>query len=93
MLAFRHVTQMQDLSVVVGYAGTGKSTMLGEARAAWEAEGYQVRGAALSGIAAEQLEARRRDRQPDGAQPAVPVGAGPGGADRAATCWWWTRPG
>jgi Ti-type conjugative transfer relaxase TraA len=56
-LAFRHVTQMQDLSVVVGYAGTGKSTMLGEARAAWEAEGYQVRGAALSGIAAEQLEA------------------------------------
>jgi len=57
VLAFRHVTQMQDLSVVVGYAGTGKSTMLGEARAAWEAEGYQVRGAALSGIAAEQLEA------------------------------------
>ena len=56
-LAFRHVTQMQDLSVVVGYAGTGKSTMLGEARAAWEADGYQVRGAALSGIAAEQLEA------------------------------------
>jgi len=57
VLAYRHVTQMQDLSVVVGYAGTGKSTMLGEARAAWEAEGYQVRGAALSGIAAEQLEA------------------------------------
>jgi Ti-type conjugative transfer relaxase TraA len=56
-LAFRHVTQTQDLSVVVGYAGTGKSTMLGEARAAWEADGYQVRGAALSGIAAEQLEA------------------------------------
>jgi Ti-type conjugative transfer relaxase TraA len=37
VLAFRHVTQAQDLSVVVGYAGTGKSTMLGEARAAWEA--------------------------------------------------------
>jgi len=57
VLAFRHVTQAQDLSVVVGYAGTGKSTMLGEARAAWEAEGFHVRGAALSGIAAEQLEA------------------------------------
>jgi len=54
--AYRHMTQMQDLSVVVGYAGTGKSTMLGEARAAWESEGYQVRGAALSGIAAQQLE-------------------------------------
>ena len=56
-VAVQHVTSGPDLALVVGYAGTGKSAMLGVARAAWEAEGYTVRGAALSGIAAEGLEA------------------------------------
>lgn len=54
--ALAHITASKDLSLVVGYAGTGKSAMLGVAREAWEAEGYTVRGAALSGIAAESLE-------------------------------------
>ena len=54
--AFDHVTKAQGISVVIGYAGTGKSSMLGVAREAWEDAGYTVRGAALSGIAAENLE-------------------------------------
>ncbi|MBA4043611.1 MAG: Ti-type conjugative transfer relaxase TraA [Erythrobacter sp.] len=54
--AFEHVTGERGLCVVVGYAGTGKSAMLGVAREAWESAGYTVRGAALSGIAAEGLE-------------------------------------
>ncbi|MCK8787869.1 Ti-type conjugative transfer relaxase TraA [Roseomonas sp. NAR14] len=55
--ALRHVAEGGDLALVVGYAGTGKSAMLGVAREAWEGAGYRVRGAALSGIAAEGLEA------------------------------------
>ena len=55
--AYRHVTSGPDLALVVGYAGTGKSALLGVARAAWQSEGLTVRGAALSGIAAEGLEA------------------------------------
>ena len=54
--ALAHVTDGHDLGVVVGHAGTGKSAMLGVAREAWEAAGYEVRGVALSGIAAENLE-------------------------------------
>jgi Ti-type conjugative transfer relaxase TraA len=55
VLAYLHVTRSRDLAVVVGIAGGGKSTMLGTARQVWEGQGYRVRGAALSGIAAEGL--------------------------------------
>ncbi len=44
-----------DCSCLVGYAGAGKSTMLAEVRAELAAAGYNVRGAALSGIAAQNL--------------------------------------
>lgn len=56
VLAVAHTLSAGCLAAVVGYAGTGKSTALGVSRAAWEAEGYRVVGAALSGIAAENLE-------------------------------------
>jgi Ti-type conjugative transfer relaxase TraA len=54
--ALADVTDRRGLSVLVGHAGTGKSAMLGVAREAWEAAGFEVRGVALSGIAAENLE-------------------------------------
>lgn len=54
--ALRHITAGRDLASIVGYAGTGKSALLGIAREAWEQAGYRVQGLALSGIAAENLE-------------------------------------
>jgi Ti-type conjugative transfer relaxase TraA len=54
--ALAQVTDGRDFGIVVGHAGTGKSATLRVAREAWEAAGYEVRGAALSGIAAENLE-------------------------------------
>ena len=54
--AVRQMTSARDIEVLAGLAGTGKSAAVAAAKDAWEASGYRVRGAALSGIAAENLE-------------------------------------
>jgi Ti-type conjugative transfer relaxase TraA len=56
-VAFEHVVASGDVKCVLGYAGTGKSYLLGAAREAWEQQGYSVHGITLSGIAAENLAA------------------------------------
>ncbi len=55
--AVRHLTRPGPVSLVVGYAGAGKTFALDAARAAWQAAGHEVLGCSLSARAARQLEA------------------------------------
>jgi ATP-dependent exoDNAse (exonuclease V) alpha subunit len=54
--AAQYVVEQGGIKVLVGVAGAGKSTILQAANEAWQSSGYRVRGAALSGIAAQNLQ-------------------------------------
>jgi len=54
--AVGHILGDSRFTCVVGLAGSGKSTMLSTAHAAWARQGLRVHGAALSGKAAEGLQ-------------------------------------
>jgi len=54
--AVRHISQGNRISVVVGLAGAGKSTMLKAANQLWKKQGLNVQGIALAGIAARGLQ-------------------------------------
>lgn len=54
-IALRHVLTGPDISSIVGMAGSGKTTLLAALRHEYEREGFRVKGAALAGIAAENL--------------------------------------
>lgn len=53
---FHYLIEPEAIKAVIGYAGTGKSYLLGAAREAWEQAGYRIQGVTLSGIAAQSLE-------------------------------------
>lgn len=56
--AIHHITGTSgQVKVVSGMAGAGKTTMLKEAKAVFEAQGFKVKGASLAAVAAKNLEA------------------------------------
>jgi AAA domain len=88
----RDLTQGGDgVAVVVGRAGSGKTWALGLAREAFELDGYQVLGAAPTGIATVGLAE-------EGFTDALTVDRLLFDLQRGRTelddrtCWWWTRP-
>ena len=53
--AAHHVLSAGNFSAIVGYAGTGKTTLLADVRAQLAAQNYRVRGATLAAVAAKNL--------------------------------------
>jgi ATP-dependent exoDNAse (exonuclease V) alpha subunit len=52
----RQLTRPRNVEAVAGLTGSAKSATIAAAKDAWERSGYQVRGATLRRIAAENLE-------------------------------------
>ena len=57
--ALRHITLGEGgIKILSGVAGSGKTSLLEAAREAWEADGYRVLGAAVTGRASRELQER-----------------------------------
>jgi len=54
--AVRHLTEGQDLSLLQGWAGAGKTHTLAAALEDWESQGFRVVGVSLSNLAARNLQ-------------------------------------
>ncbi|MDP1975075.1 MAG: MobA/MobL family protein, partial [Alphaproteobacteria bacterium] len=54
--AIRHMLSDAQMSCVIGFAGTGKTTSLEAAKEAWEESGYKVIGIAPTGRASDNIE-------------------------------------
>lgn len=54
-LAAKHLLSDKRLGIVIGLAGTGKSTMLSAVKTAYTEAGHRVQGVALAGKAADEL--------------------------------------
>ncbi len=70
-----YLLEPKGLKCVIGYAGTGKSYLLGAANDAWKRSGFNVHGITLSGIAAESLSGE----------------SGIAARTYASHCWYWDR--
>jgi hypothetical protein len=54
--ASKYILKSNDLSIMVGLAGTGKNYLLTVFRGAYGSQGYQINGAAISGKVADNLQ-------------------------------------
>jgi Ti-type conjugative transfer relaxase TraA len=54
--AIKHMLSDAQMSCVIGFAGTGKTTALEAAKEAWEESGYKVVGIAPTGRASDNIE-------------------------------------